>query len=457
MNHITTINFEIPGHKEYKSFFNSKTSLDDSDIVIIKPFTEYKNISGSYQGKDSYGDTGSKTIREDSEYWSKEIYSFISTGKNVFIITNTVYDFFIQTGKHETSGTGRNAKTTQYVEGFNNYNFLRPSSTKLINANGNKFKIIDNSLTEFIKQFEHILSFACYIKSDNIIPILKTKNESEIVAGIQKFEKGNLIFLPLINFDKLTETKNDKEIWTNEAIKLGKVFLTFINQFNNKILTLTDKSIKPNWLFSDKYLLKSEIEQNIKITLNKNKIEKLLNENTTLGAKIEKESLIKNLLFETGKPLEQAVLYSLQILGYVAENYDNGKLELDAVILSPEGKRFIGECEGKDNKDIDITKFRQLNDSLAEDFEREEVQEKAFGLIFGNPQRLLDIQERTLNFTEKCKNAAKRENIGLIITADLFNVVKYLIENKDESFQKKCRDAIESQLGDIIKFPKINE
>ena len=62
---------------------------------------------------------------------------------------------------------------------------------------------------------------------------------------------------------------------------------------------------------------------------------------------------------------------------FKAENFDDGKLELDQVITSPEGVRFIGECEGKDNKQIDITKFRQLSDSLNEDFERENVNEKA--------------------------------------------------------------------------------
>ena len=82
-------------------------------------------------------------------------------------------------------------------------------------------------------------------------------------------------------------------------------------------------------------------------------------------------------MYESGKPLENAVIKALKILGYSAENYDDGKLELDQVIISPEGDRFIGECEGKDNKDIDITKFRQLQDGLNADFEREEVSEKA--------------------------------------------------------------------------------
>ncbi|MCD4724968.1 MAG: hypothetical protein K8R63_08995 [Bacteroidales bacterium] len=70
------------------------------------------------------------------------------------------------------------------------------------------------------------------------------------------------------------------------------------------------------------------------------------------------------MLYETGKPLEQAVIKALKLLGYQAENFDDGILELDQIIISPENIRYIGECEGKDKKDIDVGKFRQLQDSL---------------------------------------------------------------------------------------------
>ena len=60
---------------------------------------------------------------------------------------------------------------------------------------------------------------------------------------------------------------------------------------------------------------------------------------------------------------------------------------------------------------------------------------------------------RNLDFTQKCQQGAKRENIGLIKTADLFYVCKYLTENTDVEFAKKCREAIFNQLGVIVKFP----
>ncbi len=455
MKKITAINFEIPGEGEFNNFFHSKLSLDESDIIIIKPFGYHSGVESSYLGKDSYGDTGSKTIKEDTEYWHREVFSFIELGKNVFIITSGVYDFYVQTGRYEYSGTGRNARRTNYVDDYNNYKFIEKAKIKLTNANGSSFKIVDSSLSEFSKTFGSILSFKCYLQATNLKPLLTTKNGREIVSGALSIGKGNLVMLPYLEFDELTESKNGKEIWTKEAIQLGKNFTSFIIDLNDKLLDNQDKSIKPIWLQDRKYQLKVEPEIEKQIDKNNDKINKLTDENSALKQKIEDETLIKNLVYETGKPLEKAVIKALEILGYEAENYADGKLELDAVIVSPEGVRFIGECEGKDKKDIDISKFRQLTDSLAEDFEREDVKEKAKGIIFGNPQRLLDIDERTLDFTEKCRNGAMREGVALIKTYDLFFIAKYLLENKDEKLKKLCRDSITNQMGRIVQFPDL--
>ena len=457
MKNLISINLEIPTLSKFNSFFNSRISLDESDIVVFKTFDSYLGESSQYMGKSSYDENSSTQIKEDTLYWQNELKSFIESGKNVFIITSEFKDFYIKSGKFDYSGTGRNARRTDYVDKFHNYKFLNNPAINLTNANGDKFKVNDSLLNNFIKDFESILNFKCYIKSNEIKPLLCTKNGREIVSGILNIGKGNIIFLPNVNFDieACTEVKNGKQFWNDNGLKLGKRFINSIVELDKSISSSQEKSIKPEWLFTKSYELKIENELLTKIELNKRKIEKLQLEIENLNLKVENEILIKDLLFETGKPLENSVLKSLKILGYKAENYDNGKLELDAVIISPEGMRFIGECEGKESKDIDISKFRQLNDSLAEDFEREEIEEKAKGLIFSNPQRLLNIADRKLDFTLKCKNAGEREKIGLIKTSDLFFVVRYLLNQENEEFKIQCRNAISEQLGGIIKFPAI--
>ncbi|MCF2496598.1 hypothetical protein [Dyadobacter chenhuakuii] len=455
MKQVTIVNLNIPGYSKERKFFLSRPTLDECDIVIFQTFDSYSGVTGEYRGKDSLDHNSSNSVREETKYWRDELTAFVESGKNVFIVVKELYQFYIKTGEHAYSGTGRNARRTEYVDEFDNYRFINLSGLQFINAHGSHFKMANSMFAAYPRMFSSVSNFQCYIKHSSITPFLLTKNGREIVSGILPTGKGNFIFLPNIDFEDLVEIKNKKEVWTQDALRLGKMFFNFIIELDDKILTNQEKSLRPDWVHNDGYNLKIEAALKTKIYNNNQKIEKLSKANTEFSEKIEEETRIKDLLYETGKPLEKAVLTALYILGYSAENFDNGTLELDAVIVSPESDRFIGECEGKDSKDIDVSKFRQLTDSLSEDFERDDVSEKALGLIFGNAQRLVDVNDRKLDFTEKCKSGAKRENIGLIRTSDLFFAVRYLMQNPDEIYKKQCRLAIREQLGSIIVFPDI--
>ena len=110
---------------------------------------------------------------------------------------------------------------------------------------------------------------------------------------------------------------------------------------------------------------------------------------------------MRDLLFEKGKALESVVISALEILGYKADNYDDGILELDQVIISPDGDRFIGETEGKDKFAVGVDKLRQLITNTLEDLDRYEVKKQAVGILFGNGFRLLKPSDRIELFTPK--------------------------------------------------------
>lgn len=115
---------------------------------------------------------------------------------------------------------------------------------------------------------------------------------------------------------------------------------------------------------------------------------------------------------------------------------------------------MIGEAEGKDNKAINITKLRQLEMNIHEDFERDDVTDMAKGALIGNAYRLVEPDERGDYFTEKCLTAANRSGTALIRTVDLFNVAKYLSGKSDKAYSKKCRKVIIETAG-IVTFPEI--
>ena len=173
-----------------------------------------------------------------------------------------------------------------------------------------------------------------------------------------------------------------------------------------------------------------------------------------LSRNLKEEQKLKWLLYESGAQLEQSIINVLELLGFIAERFSEGESEFDVIFTSPEG-RFIGEAEGRINKAIGIDKLRQLESNLQEDFARDEVSEYAKGVLFGNAYRLKDLDERNEYFTSKVKSGAKRSKIALVRTSDLFYIARYLKENKNADYAKRCRNSILEAEGEKVVFPKI--
>jgi len=458
MKKIVGVGFFIPSEEDDYIKFDSQSSLSDFDIAIFYPSfskTNYRrDYPTTYAGKDLYDHESSIQIAENALHWANEIKSMLDNSKNVYVILCPREDFYIHTGEKQYSGTGRSQKATNIVTGFYNYKFLPSNIGDISNSSGQIIVPLHSAVKQFYEAFQDYMNYECYIKPSHENPtvLFTTKSKDKVLGLVQKKDKGSIILLPNI---QLTDEDKFMGELTKEDIKLGKIFIDHILKIDKTISGEFSKTPSPDWVNHKNYEIKEAELTKERIEEKKTKISQIEQEIEHLNLNLENQENLKGLLYETGKALENAVIQALKLLGYTTENFNDGTLELDQVINSPEGHRYIGECEGKDNKDIDISKFRQLQDSLNEDFQREEISEKAYGILFGNPQRLVSPSKRTLDFTEKCKNGADREKIGLIKTADLFKVAKYLLENKDEIFKELCRKEIHNQLGKVVKFPAI--
>lgn len=465
---IATIGYQIPGHSDQLVGFSSRTSLMDYDIIFFAPILPYYETSsagdGYYQGKVCYGDSGSFKLKGDLEHWKSELTNALRAGKTVFFLLAEKDEFFVDTGQRSYSGTGRNRSTTINVAPGNNYQLLPVSIGSMYSGNGKQIEFTGlQPFKGFYDKFKGYLEYRLYLENIPQAEVVFTgKDKTKILGFALKVGSGSFIALPFIDYDedKFTETKKDKKgeeksYWTKDAIKFGSDLLEVILEIDAAYQSQLNKTPPPTWATDEKYLMKKEKEILEQIKQNEVSLKDLTNTNLQLQSDLEEEGLLKNLLYEQGRPLERAVSKALEILGFSAENYDDGELEMDQVILGPEKIRCIGECEGKDTKDINIDKLRQLVESMNADFYRDGVDERASGILFGNAQRLVEPDKRTLDFTDKCKKSAEREKIALVKTIDLYNAAKYLNENSNEVFQKLCRDAIYSGFGKIVEFPTI--
>jgi len=459
---ILTIGFEIPGYSDHYVDFSSKRSLMDVDLLLISPESLYPSRHGwiSFSsGGGCYDISTSENYLHSIDHLRKEMNDFLNSGKSIFIILSKREEYSLA----RSVSNPRKGETLYSTTTNTNYDFLPKSIGDLTSASGRHVTFNGNPLfSEFYKTFKNSLEYQLYVENPNkAIAIFTGKDKTKILGAIYRMGNGHIITLPYLSYDedKFIEynEKEDNNNWTNEAVRFGENFANCLWTIDQQLIQNSEKTPVPNWAEKKEFTTNRALAIQKLIQKNEKRIEDINSKIREQHLELTEENVLKDLLFEQGKPLENAVTKALTILGYEAENYDDGVLELDQIIISPEKQRFIGECEGKDSKDINITKFRQLLESLNADFARDEVQEKAFGILFGNPQRLEEPMKRTLDFTQKCKTGAEREKIALVKTVELFFVVKYLQEHENEEFKKACRDAIYNGLGKVVEFPQISK
>lgn len=434
----------------YILFEDTNMALMDYDILIFNPNLFYKLTDKNYSYEE-YKDGNSK--------WLKKILEFLFSKKNIFIfatkpirlvskpiynptqtyniytsdIANTILKFI---NKKEESGKVILKKINSILDNF--YNRFK----ELL-----KYHITYENVTVDDTLLRYILPTVDKINSQSI-DIFIGKDKNRILSSIIKIDNGgNILLLPEV----LLKEEKDLTDLLNIIVEIDK-------NLNKEII----KTPKPQWLESNE-IYSINISESIKSELSNidEEINKLNEKKEELNHNLEKEEQIKDLLFENGKPLENAIIEALRILDYEAKNVYIDNNEIDILAKSPEGDIFCCEAEGKDNKAIDITKFRQLSDNL-NIYQDSHQNEPAYAILFGNPYRLKEIAERIEEpFTKHCLNRAKGNNFILIKTTDLFFVIRDIKNCNDnkkvEEYKKKCREAILNSKGKIVDFPRIDD
>ncbi len=459
---IFTIGYTIPTFDKSHIDFYDEQSLMDADILLVsldslEPRGNWVSFTTSDGG--CYNVETSRVYKQKITHLKKEVEDFLNAGKTVFMLLTKKEEISLAHGV-STEKKGQNMYSTGI---HSNYDILPIGIGTLTSASGKYIEFSGNPLlSDFYEKFKKNLEYQLYIENPNGAKVIFTgKDKTKILGAIFKVKSGHLVVLPYIKYEekKFTEYKGKgkekKEYWTKEAIQFGKSLVKAFADIDKALHKGGDKTPPPDWTSAADFQLAQE-QILMKETKKKSKeIDELILQKNELLAKIDQEVRLKDLLFEKGKILESAINLALEILGYKAENYNDGNLELDHVITSPESDRFIGEAEGKDTSAINIDKFRQLAVNIQEDLQRDEVENSAIGILFGNGFRLTKPSERVEQFTTKCINTAKSSNCALVRTTDLFRIAKYVKESKDETFAKSCRETIKNSVGKIVEFPTL--
>jgi hypothetical protein len=459
-NKIISVGFELASDDVKYSNFMADISLLDWDIVLFKPIIDdyLAYALEDYQGKPSLSDSSSFRLKEQCDHWCREIKDAFNSGKTVIVFLSELQEVYVDTGERRYSGTGRNQKTTRIVSLHNNYSVI-PATLSPINTKGSAIKLATRNadvIAPYWKEFEKVSQYKVVLTSDKIPACLLTKNGDKPVGALyrSKNSNGSLVLLPDIDFyaEEFLKEKGDAQHWTPAATQFAARILSAVVNLVKALHSTGEITPEPPWAANSDYILPQEQRLNQELFVAEKAIENARKVKDTILENLKSSRRLRDLLYEKGKPLENAIIDSLTVMGFRAESFKDFNSEFDVVFESDEG-RLIGEAEGKDSKAINVEKLRQLAMNIHEDLQREEVTKPAKGVLFGNGFRLSPLNERDTQFTEKCISAAQSSSTALLATAELFRAVRSLLTNPNEDYAKSCRKAILDGIG-VVSLPQ---
>lgn len=456
---VATLGIELAYDVVDQHDLDSRTTLLDYDIILFRPTID--DLMGrdleDYLGKPCLNDTGSFQLRETCAHWRREINQAVEAGKTVVVFLTEKQDVFIATGAKTYSGTGRNQKATRMVELVSNYSML-PIDATFTNAVGSIVRLTDVGarwLASYWEDFGSSNGYKVQVAPGTSNPIriwLTTKGADLAVGGVVEAKKsgGALILLPDLDFGP-PEFLDDLPVWTDAAHQFAVRLVSSIVAIDKHRRAEDETTPEPTWATLPVYALQAEQGLQSELLVAERRTEEAQAQVNSLKDELANAGHLRALLFEKGKPLENAIIQALTLMGFEAQPYKKGASEFD-VVFERGGGRLLGEAEGKDTKPVNVDKLRQLAMNIHEDLYREEVSSPAKGVLFGNGFRMQPPEARAVQFTDKCISAAVSQSTALVATSDLFLAAQYLSEHADEDYRAGCRNAMLTGIG-LVKFP----
>jgi hypothetical protein len=202
-------------------------------------------------------------------------------------------------------------------------------------SHGNRIKPTQDvgALSSYWEQFGPYSYHEAYLLEKVPTTMLVTQVGDKMVGGVIRVNgwKGALVLLPLVDFDLMVRDRRKqlpkgKKKPANKSqkaeISVGKQFVEALIQIDKVVRVESERTPAPQWLSENEYTLKDEVVLEAEIASIDQKIAELQTARIEADARVEAAGNLKGLLYETGLPLESAVLEALRLLGFKA-----GKLQ----------------------------------------------------------------------------------------------------------------------------------
>lgn len=250
---------------------------------------------------------------------------------------------------------------------------------------------------------------------------MSVSNEDQtIMQAVKDYIFLNHMFPQINDIIKMTGIKKGDDVCKKliaqkklYACFTGPTLPTIILPYDMmQLILLTQK--KPDWASEHSFEERTAVDRKIE----------------ELNSQIIKYDMFERLLYTTDKPLEEAVAYTLDFLGF--ENVVHLKEDTDNadISFSFDGTKNLIEVEGTTNQG-GKDKVNQLNGWIKKELETTDTEpEKLKGFFVVNHFRETNLKDRGIPLSLHAKKFMKYHKFGFFTTKFLFECVKDVVNGK---------------------------
>jgi hypothetical protein len=409
--------------------WDSDRSLSDFDLAVARPhFGEF-----SYDAQKDYSGQGKRSAQMRayfaSLHWRSEILPFLRAGKTLIVLL----------GKPEYFSLDALDNGPNHLWSWDLLDIPIAEASKLTVK---KPKLTREGEAVFA---DHSVLLGCIeigttFKIEKGVPLLVTDDDTDRwLAARLEYKTGRIVVIPeTVNWQRspssVANTALQKQVQSEQTALL---------KFALSLKQARTKEASPAWAASGWGTLReTQIEGQLQEI--RAELDKLKSSESALVADQASLLEMRALLYSNGFELEGVVRRALRELGLDAQPSDDGKLRIDAR-FEHDGVVYVCEIEGKDNKAVDINKYRQLMDMCLGEQQRLGEGAQVRGVLIGNGYRLTPPSERKVQFTDQVLNNASTQGILLVTATDLYAAWRDATDQQPSPVAEKLKAAILSK------------
>lgn len=418
------MNFGVIG---YFSSFNHKCmhpidlksnyTLLEYDALIID--TKYLLLNyeshQQYNGNRVINESDSSKLELDIKKRHDEIVEFLENGKTVICVSTNEEIVYVYTGKHDFSGTGKNRQKTDIVQDVHS-NSVLPFKVNSAELCGNKVCYVNKNIEEKMKKYNSFIEYnSVYSNIDKNNQIMNIEGSKKTVCYYEKVGKGILLFAPNINFGNKSNSSHSK---------IEKDYFSTLIELT-KMIENSDENLPE---YSKEYFMPSEKEIVNDIKEKEGKITKIQKEIENQNKKLKEIQKYKILFTGTGKSLEKIVVDILRKIGLSIIKYDENSIEED-IVFEYNNKIFVAEVKGVNGSATEKHTAQTVKWKTEYFIENSNMPK---GILIVNAFNNKKLEERQEYFPNQMLKYAKHQEICLLTTIQLYNIMHYLEKNPSE-------------------------